>query len=292
MKIALFGKTINEESIEYLKLLVSKLEDAGIYLMVYEPFLKTISNQISFKKTIEVFTNHTQICNQVNFLLSIGGDGTMLDTITLVRDSGVPILGINLGRLGFLASINKDMIIPAINAIIEGNYTLDKRTLVKIETENNLFGELNYALNEMTVYKQSPHTMLTIKVYVNNEFLNSYWADGLIIATPTGSTAYSLSCGGPIITPDSENFIITPISTHNLTVRPIVIPDSSLIKIRVESRESNYYASLDSRSISVPSATELIIKKESFNINLLKMNNQNFFSTIRHKLLWGSDTRN
>ena len=292
MKIALFGKNINNESIEYMKLLVEKLENTGIALMVYEPFFKAIGNKVSFNKDVQFFNEHTQIRNQVNFLLSVGGDGTLLDTITLVRDSGVPILGINLGRLGFLASINKDMIIPAINAIIEGNYTLDKRTLVKIETENNLFGELNYALNEMTVYKKNPLSMLNIKVFVNNEFLNAYWADGLIIATPTGSTAYSLSCGGPIITPDSENFIITPISTHNLTVRPIVIPDNSLIKIQVESRESDYFVSLDSRFLSVPSITELTVKKEYFHINLLKMNNQNFFSTIRHKLLWGSDARN
>ncbi|MFZ4739801.1 MAG: NAD kinase [Bacteroidales bacterium] len=292
MKIALFGKNINNESIEYMKLLVEQLENTGIALMVYEPFFKAIENKVSFNKDVQFFKEHTEIHNQVNFLLSVGGDGTLLDTITLVRDSGVPILGINLGRLGFLASINKEMIIPAINAIIEGNYTLDKRTLVKIESENNLFGELNYALNEMTVYKKNPLSMLSIKVFVNNEFLNVYWADGLIIATPTGSTAYSLSCGGPIITPDSENFIITPISTHNLTVRPIVIPDNSLIKIQVESRESDYFASLDSRFISVPSTTELTVKKESFHINLLKMNNQNFFSTIRHKLLWGSDVRN
>ena len=292
MKIALFGKNINNDCLDYMKLLVEKLENTGISIMVYEPFLKTIEKQIAFKKFIETFTEHTEIRNQVNFLLSIGGDGTLLDTITLVRDSSVPILGINLGRLGFLASINKDMIIPAINAIIEGHYTLDKRTLVKIETEKNLFGELNYALNEMTVYKKNPLSMLTIKVFVNNEFLNAYWADGLIIATPTGSTAYSLSCGGPIITPDSENFIITPISTHNLTVRPIVIPDNSLIKIQVESRESDYFASLDSRAISIPSFTELYVKKESFHINLVKMNNQNFFSTIRHKLLWGNDARN
>jgi len=292
MKIALFGKSINSESIEYMKLLIDQLESAGISIMVYEAFLKTFSKQITFSKPVEIFNDHAQIRNQLDFLLSIGGDGTLLDTITLVRDSGVPVLGINLGRLGFLASINKDMIIPAINAIIEGNYTLDKRALVKIVTENNLFGEINYALNEMTVYKKNPLSMLTIKVYVNNEFLNAYWADGLIIATPTGSTAYSLSCGGPIITPDSKNFIITPISTHNLTVRPIVIPDDNLIKIQVESRESDYFASLDSRSISVPSTTELIVQKETFHINLLKMNNQNFFSTIRHKLFWGTDARN
>ena len=292
MKIALFGKNINNESIDYLKLLIEKLEQSGISIMVYEPFFNIIKSHLPFTKTAETFTDHHQIRYQVNFLLSVGGDGTMLDTITLVRDSGVPVLGINLGRLGFLASINKDMIIPAIYAIVEGNYSLDKRTLVKIETANNLFGDLNYALNEMTVYKKNPLSMLTIKVFVNNEFLNSYWADGLIIATPTGSTAYSLSCGGPIITPDSENFIITQISTHNLTVRPIVIPDNSLIRIQIASRESDYYASLDSRSISIPSDTELIVKKESFHINLVKMNNQNFFSTIRHKLLWGNDARN
>lgn len=292
MKIALFGKSISSDSMDYLKLLVENLETAGISITVYEPYLKTIGKYLFFNKEVEVFSDHTQIRHQVDFLLSIGGDGTLLDTITLLRDSGVPVLGINLGRLGFLASINKDMIIPAIHAMVEGNYSLDKRTLVKIETENNLFGGYNYALNEMTVYKKNPHSMLTIKVFVNNEFLNAYWADGLIIATPTGSTAYSLSCGGPIITPDSENFIITPISSHNLTVRPIVIPDNSLIKIQVVSRESDYYASLDSRSISVPSDTELWVKKESFHINLVKMNNQNFFSTLRHKLLWGNDARN
>ncbi|MFZ4398393.1 MAG: NAD kinase [Bacteroidales bacterium] len=292
MKIAIFGKNINKDSVDYLNLLFEKLEQSGISIMVYEPFFNIIKLHLPLNKTVETFTIHTQIRNHVNFLLSIGGDGTMLDTITLLRDSGVPVLGINLGRLGFLASINKEMIIPAIHALIEGNYTLDKRTLVKIDTENNLFGELNYALNEMTVYKKNPLSMLTIRVYVNNEFLNAYWADGLIIATPTGSTAYSLSCGGPIITPDSENFIITPIASHNLTVRPIVIPDNSLIKIQLASRETDYFASLDSRSISIPSETELLVKKESFHINLLKMNNQNFFSTIRHKLLWGNDARN
>jgi NAD+ kinase len=292
MKIALFGKSINKLSIDYMKLLVEKLENAGISLIIYEPFLKNIQQHISFSNEIKVFTTHEEIRSNADFFLSVGGDGTLLDTITLVRDSAIPIMGINLGRLGFLASINKDMIIPAINAILEGNFSLDKRTLVKIETNNNLFGELNYALNEMTVYKKNPNSMLTIKVYVNNEFLNAYWADGLIIATPTGSTAYSLSCGGPIITPDSENFIITPIATHNLTVRPIVIPDNSIIKINVESRESDYFASLDSRSFSIPSSTSLIVKKENFHINLVKMNNHSFFSTLQQKLLWGSDTRN
>lgn len=292
MKIALFGKNIKNDCLEYLSLLLDKLECLGIQVIIYEPFLNNIKEQLHINKSIQTFNDYRQIKNDTDFLISLGGDGTMLDTITLVRDSKIPIMGINLGRLGFLASISKEMITPAITAIYEGNYSLEKRTLVKVETENNPFGDVNYALNEMTVYKKNPMSMLTIKVFINEEFLNSYWCDGLIIATPTGSTAYSLSCGGPIITPDSENFIITPISTHNLTVRPIVIPDTSIIRINVEARENDYFASLDSRSFSIESTKELIVKKENFQINLLKMNNQNFFSTIRDKLLWGNDVRN
>ncbi|MEI6822577.1 MAG: NAD kinase [Bacteroidota bacterium] len=292
MKIALFGKNLNGNNHEYVQLLIDKIESLGISLIIYEPFFNSYIKIFNFNNTVQTFSDHLEIKDNVDFLLSLGGDGTLLDTITLVRDSGVPILGINMGRLGFLASINKDNILPALNAILEGNYVLDKRSLVRLETPSNPFGELNYALNEMTVYKQLPLSMLRVKVYVNDEFLNTYWSDGLIIATPTGSTAYSLSCGGPIITPESENFIITPIATHNLTVRPIVIPDNNIIRIEVETRNEEFFVSLDSRSSSIREAQELIVKKEKFKINLVRLNNQNFFSTIRHKLLWGSDARN
>ena len=292
MKIALFGKNLTENNVEYVQLLVDKIAALGISMVIYEAFYNTIIKSIRFSENVQTFSSHIEIKKDVDFLLSIGGDGTLLDTITLVRDSGVPILGINLGRLGFLASINKEMIIPALNSLLEGNYILDKRTLVSLETPSNPFGEMNYALNEMTVYKQLPLSMIRVKVFVDGEFLNTYWSDGLIIATPTGSTAYSLSCGGPIITPDSENFIITPISTHNLTVRPIVIPDSCEIKIEVETRDEEYLVSLDSRSAAIKDTTELIVRKEKFKINLVRLSNQNFFSTIRHKLLWGSDARN
>ncbi len=292
MKIALFGKNLTENNVEYVQLLADKIAALGISMVIYEAFYNTIIKSIRFSENVQTFSSHIEIKKDVDFLLSIGGDGTLLDTITLVRDSGVPILGINLGRLGFLASINKEMIIPALNSLLEGNYILDKRTLVSLETPSNPFGEMNYALNEMTVYKQLPLSMIRVKVFVDGEFLNTYWSDGLIIATPTGSTAYSLSCGGPIITPDSENFIITPISTHNLTVRPIVIPDSCEIKIEVETRDEEYLVSLDSRSAAIKDTTELIVRKEKFKINLVRLNNQNFFSTIRHKLLWGSDARN
>ncbi len=292
MKIALFGKNIGKEYISYLQLLIDKLNEKGIKINIYKPFFDQIKSDINLTPDFELFTNHIEINRNTDFLLSLGGDGTLLDTITLVRDSGIPILGINMGRLGFLASIQKEMIIPTIEAIAEGSYKLEKRTLISLETENNPFGEVNYALNEMTVYKQNPLSMLTIKVFVNDEFLNSYWSDGLIIATPTGSTAYSLSCGGPIITPDSQSLVITPIATHNLTVRPIIIPDTSIIRINVQSRDVNYSASLDSREFSFTSNTELVVKKNSFTINLVKMLRQNFFSTIRLKLLWGNDARN
>lgn len=292
MKIALFGKNIGKEYISYLQLLIDKLNEKGIKINIYKPFFDQIKSDINLTPDFELFTNHIEINRNTDFLLSLGGDGTLLDTITLVRDSGIPILGINMGRLGFLASIQKEMIIPTIEAIAEGSYKLEKRTLISLETENNPFGEVNYALNEMTVYKQNPLSMLTIKVFVNDEFLNSYWSDGLIIATPTGSTAYSLSCGGPIITPDSQSLVITPIATHNLTVRPIIIPDTSIIRINVHSRDVNYSASLDSREFSFTSNIELIVKKNSFTINLVKMLRQNFFSTIRLKLLWGNDARN
>ena len=292
MKIALFGKNLDGNNHEYVQLLIDKIESLGISMIIFEPFYNSYIKTFIFNNTVQTFSNHLEIKDKVDFLLSIGGDGTLLDTITLVRDSGVPILGINMGRLGFLASINKDNILPALNAILEGNYVLDKRSLVRLETPSNPFGELNYALNEMTVYKQLPLSMLRVKVYVNDEFLNTYWSDGLIIATPTGSTAYSLSCGGPIITPESENFIITPIATHNLTVRPIVIPDNNIIRIEVETRNEEFLVSLDSRSASIKEAQEIIVKKETFKINLVRLNNQDFFSTIRHKLLWGSDARN
>jgi len=292
MKIALFGKNIGKENNNYIQLLIDKLNESGIKISIYEPFFNQIKSEINFGSGFEIFNHYNQINKLTDFLLSLGGDGTLLDTITLVRDSGIPIFGINMGRLGFLASIQKEMIIPAIQAIIEGNYKLEKRTLISLETDDNPFGEVNYALNEMTVYKQNPLSMLKIKVFVNDEFLNSYWSDGLIISTPTGSTAYSLSCGGPIITPDSQSIIITPIATHNLTVRPIIIPDTSIIKIKVQSRDINYFASLDSREFSFSADTELIVKKNPFNINLVKMMQQNFFSTIRQKLLWGNDARN
>ena len=292
MRIAIFGKTFPVETKEVIVQLVRKLESSNIPLLIYEPFYNKIFRDVELHNGFTTYKDYSGLVGKADFLLSIGGDGTLLDTITLVRDSGIPILGINLGRMGFLSSISTTKIDEAIEQLIDGKYSLDSRTLIELKTKENLFGDLNYALNELTVYKKDPMSMLKIQAYVNGELLSSYWADGLIIATPTGSTAYSLSAGGPIILPGSQNFVITPIATHNLTVRPVVIPDNSKIQIKVVGRMKEFFISLDSRSVAVDSNTELNICKEEFSINLVQMENENFFQTIREKLMWGLDIRN
>ncbi len=292
MKIAIFGKSIDQEHIPYLQQLFDKLKDCGCSLLIFESYYNLLKERVKLHSKAETFSLYRDFKGKADLLISIGGDGTLLDTIALVRDSGTPVMGINMGRLGFLSSISKEEIMPAIDAIIQGDYTYDKRSLLRLNTDFQLFGDLNYALNELSILKNYPSSMLSISAWIDDKFLNSYWADGLIIATPTGSTAYNLSCGGPILTPDSNNFIITPIATHNLSVRPLVIPDTSHIRIRVEGRIKNFLISLDSRSETIDSSMELRIEKEQFGINLIKMNNKDFFSTIRNKLKWGLDIRN
>ncbi|HPE33491.1 MAG TPA: NAD kinase [Bacteroidales bacterium] len=291
-KIALFGKSIDEQGVTYLQQLLNKLDLLQCSLLVYEPFYEKIRAKVFFQCPLNVFNTHAELRNNADILFSIGGDGTLLDTISLVRDSDIPILGVNLGRLGFLSSISKDEILSAIDYVIEGNYTLDRRTLLSLYTNNNLFGDLNFALNEFSITKSNPHALAVINVYVDDVFLNTYWADGLLIATPTGSTAYSLSCFGPIITPDSENFVITPIASHNLTVRPIVIPDKSTIRISIEGRNDQYQAGLDSRFKNIDHNTIMTVRRAGFNINLIQLPKKDFFITIREKLFWGKDQRN
>jgi NAD+ kinase len=292
MKIALFGKNIAEPVLPFIQELADELQNHDSVTLVYKPFFDSLQGKVYFKLQPVLFTTQAELENRVDFLFSIGGDGTILDAVGLVGNSGIPVTGINLGRLGFLSSISKEFIIPAIKAIQNGHYLLEKRTLLRLESPENLFGPTNYALNELTVFKPSVMSMLTIKTWINGAFLNAYWADGLIVATPTGSTAYSLSCNGPIITPDSETFLINPIASHNLTVRPIVISDDCEIRIRVESKETNFLLSLDSRIEKVDNAVELIVRKASFKINLLRLSDKNFFQTIREKLNWGLDNRN
>ncbi len=290
MKIAIFGKSYSNEHREYLELLFGKLDEFSTELCIYKPYFDLLPKDLYFPENLKFFTNHKEL--QCKILISIGGDGTILDTVPFVRGSGIPILGINLGRLGFLSSISKNEISTAIESIIRKDYTVEKRVLLKLQQPENIFGDLNFALNDITIYRNNTTSLITIHVYVDGKFLNSYWGDGLIISTPTGSTAYSLSVGGPIITPGSQNFLIAPIASHNLTVRPIVIQDSSEIRIKIEGREEKYLMTMDSRQSTISKEQELIITRNDFEVGLIQMNNQNFFSTIRDKLLWGFDNRN
>lgn len=292
MKIALFGKSPDEASMPYIQQVISKLEHISAEVYIYEPFLEIIKPIVKFSLPYYTFNTHKDLINKVDYLISVGGDGTFLDTVTLVRDSGIPILGINLGRLGFLSSVSKNEINQAFDELVAGRFRLEQRTLIRLVTSEGLFGDMNYGLNEVAISRKDTNALLVLHVYIDGVKLNSYWADGLLIATPTGSTAYSLSCGGPIVTPGSENFLITPIATHNLTVRPIVIPDDSKIRIRLEGREDNYLVSLDSRSVTIDGNVELNIEKESFKINLIQLQSKDFFATIRDKLKWGLDIRN
>ncbi|MFA6923773.1 MAG: NAD kinase [Bacteroidales bacterium] len=294
MKIGIYGKNLNEKCRNNAVKLIEKLEKHKFGLFVYEPFYNLLlkKNKIKFSSKIIPFNSHLEIKNKIDFLFGIGGDGTILNTINLVYNSGIPIMGINTGRLGFLSSTSVEDCDKAIQCLIDKDYYLDKRTLLKLETENNLFRNENYALNDVTIQKKDISSMVNIHAYINGEFLNSYWADGLLVSTPTGSTAYSLSCGGPIVVPESKNFVINPIAPHNLNVRPIIIPDDKTITLKIEGKSKSFLICLDSRVETIDSKIELKITKANFCINLVRLKNQNFFSTIRNKLMWGMDKRN
>ena len=292
MRIALFGTPCSEQFTKYIQHLVNRLESKNTTLLIYEDYLSFLEGKVKFQNPPEAFDSHESLKQNTDFLFSIGGDGTLLGAVTLVRNSNIPILGINTGRLGFISSISIDQLEAAINDVLKKKYEIKKRTLLCLETKNKLFGNVNYALNEVAVVKKDTSSMIRIDAFLDDEFLNSYWADGLVIATPTGSTGYSLSCGGPIIIPGSENIVITPIAPHNLNVRPIVLTDQSKIKLRVVDRDQLALVSLDSRFRAFDSSIDLVIKKADFNINLVEPQSNSFISTIRSKLMWGIDKRN
>ena len=292
MRIALFGTNFSENFNKYIQHLINKLESEKVEIFIEQFFLNYLEEKIRFKNDVQTFTNHEDLKNKADILFSIGGDGTLLNAISYIRDSNIPILGINTGRLGFISSIAPDQIEQAINDVLNNNYKTNKRTLLSLKTSNNLFKNKNFALNEVAILKKDTSSMIKVDAYVDDEFLNTYWADGLIVSTPTGSTGYSLSCGGPIIAPGTNNIIITPIAQHNLNVRPIVINHNSIIKLKVEDRDQLALVSLDSCSRAFDSSIELTIKKANFKINLIEPQNNSFISTVRQKLMWGRDKRN
>jgi NAD+ kinase len=292
MRIAIYGREFNNSVLPYVQEVFNVLDQYKTPILVYKKYLDFIKDKIKLPAHITVFTRHTELIDHTDVLISLGGDGTLLDTLSLVRDSGIPVIGINFGRLGFLASINKDEITTAIEALKNKEYSLDKRTLLSLESTHDLFGEENFALNDITIHRRDNSAMMIIHAYMNNEFVNSYWADGLIIATPTGSTAYSLSCGGPIIYPSSQNFVITPIAPHNLNVRPLIVPDDVSLTFEVEARSAKFLVSCDSRTETVDRSVKVTLNKAKFYVNLIRLNNESYLTTLRNKLLWGIDTRN
>ena len=292
MTIAFYARPVKDNVPDYVKTLNTRLNKEGINLIIFEPYYSYLKKEFGFNLEIPTFSSYNELKKQKpDCLISLGGDGTMLETLNFIRDTGVPVLGVNTGRLGFLASVYKEDYTNAIDKLIEKQYTIHSRALLQLQKPNDLF-EMNVALNECTLVKKDSSSMLTIDVHIDGAFLNSYWADGLIISTPTGSTAYSLSCGGPILEPTSESFILTPIAPHNLNVRPIVINDNSEISLKIKGRDKQNLISLDSKQATIQTDEEVILKKADYRFNLINLNGQNFFNTLRNKLMWGLDKRN
>ncbi len=294
MKVAIYGQYYQNSTEPIIRDIFVFFNNNGVEMVIEANFLQMLYDKQLIKKQYRTFTAHTELDPSFDMMISIGGDGTILRAATLVRDSGIPILGVNAGRLGFLASVQKENIEQFLRFVLEKKYSISRRSLLSLhcEPEIEALSVINFAMNEITVSRKDTTSMITIDTSLNGEFLNSYWADGLIIATPTGSTGYSLSCGGPILTPDAHNFVVTPIAPHNLTARPLVIPDDTKISLRVSGREEQYLVSLDSRIASIKNESVLTISKTPFYINMVEIPGETFLKTLRHKLLWGEDKRN
>lgn len=291
MKIGIHGKSFNEETRIFIQGVFQLLEQHEVEIFISVEFNQLIKEADIQLKEAQIYKENEAL-EHLDFFFTFGGDGTLLEAVTHVGHSQVPILGINTGRLGFLATTAKVDFEKAFMALKENNYSYDERTLIKLESNTSLFNGQNFALNDFAILKKDTSSMIVVHAYIDGEFLNSYWADGIIVATPTGSTGYSISCGGPLVLPQSNNFILTPVSPHNLTVRPIVVPDDCELSFTIEGRSNNFLISMDSRYETVDNTVELKVKKESFNARLIKLDDSNYFKTLRQKLNWGFDVRN
>jgi len=292
MIAAVYGRLFGQAFYQSVKDFFDILQREGTDIIIYKPFKQFIESNLNYSPHVKgLFNSHADLPDNTDMIFSIGGDGTFLDTVSLVREKGIPIVGINSGRLGFLATISQEKLLGSLDVIFRKKFSIEERTLLKMDFPGAKKEDFNYSLNEVSIEKVGS-TMITIHAYINGEFLNSYWADGLIISTPTGSTAYSLSVGGPIVIPGSDDIIISPISPHNLTVRPLVIPDKDELTLRVEGRDGKFIASVDSRSVILPDNTEVRVKRAEFKIKILKLKGDSYYSTLRDKLMWGADKRN
>ena len=294
MKIGIYGQFYHEDSEIYIQYILNALQKKNVEIVVEEHFLKSINKHKDISKNFLGVSSFTGIDDSYDFFLSIGGDGTLLKSVTYVRDLGIPIIGINTGRLGFLATIQKEKITESLHQILNGDYRVSERSLLAITTDpiNEKIMPLNFALNEIAINRKNTTSMIKVETLINGKHLTSYWSDGLIVSTPTGSTGYSLSCGGPIIDPRTNSIVLTPIAPHNLTARPLVIPDSCTITLKVSGREKSYLISLDSRIATLKDKTIITIKKAPFCIKLVQLKDDSFIKTLREKLLWGEDKRN
>ncbi len=293
-KIAIYAQSYSISSEKEINILLEILHKNAIEIVFEEKFHNLLFENKSIAKRYPTFSHFNDLSNSFDFMFTLGGDGTILRAVTYIRDLNIPILGINTGRLGFLATVKKDEIEASINLLINKEYTIQERSLLEVQVtpETKEIAEINFALNDVTVARRNTTSMIGVKTYLNNEYLTNYWADGLIIATPTGSTGYSLSCGGPVVLPNSKNLIVTPIAPHNLNARPIIMSDDTIIDLEISAREKDFLISLDSRISTAPKESKVRIKKASFTVKSIILKNQSYLKTLRGKLLWGEDTRN
>jgi NAD+ kinase len=292
LKVAIYSRGLDFEQENPLLMLIEELARYDTTILIFHQLLEQFTLPKHLHEKITLFKTTDDLDEQIDCLISLGGDGTLLDTVTLVKDKNIPILGINFGRLGFLASISKEELASAVDSLINHTYLIDKRSLMHLDSNEPLFGETPFALNEFAIHKRDISPMVKIHTYLNGEFLNTYWADGLIVSTPTGSTGYNMSCNGPIMFPESACFVITPVAPHNLNVRSIIVPDTNVISFEVESRADQFICALDARREIVTKSIQLAVRREKFGLNLVRLNENSFLSTLRTKLTWGLDKRN
>ncbi len=294
MKIAIYGHYFIKDAQQYVEDLLDALNKKNANIYIEERFLELIKSTFKIDVDYNTFSSYKDLDESFDFMFTVGGDGTVLRSIKYLRDTDIPVIGVNIGRLGFLATVNKEKISEAIDNLQNKKYTVKERSLLSIKTEPKIeaLDDFNFALNEITLSRKNTASMITVETYLNEEYLTSYWADGLITSTPTGSTGYSLSCGGPVISPQAKSLVLTPVAPHNLNARPLVIPDDTELKMRVSGRENEFFLSLDSRIMTINNQTTIHIKKAPFTIKMIELNDYTFIQTLRKKLLWGEDTRN
>ena len=292
MQVAVFGRNFPSNARENIATMFSKFSMLNVDVWIFKPLYEFLQKESGLRpKVAGLYTDHTSLPKEVDFLFSLGGDGTFLETVTLVRDSGIPVLGVNTGRLGFLSYISQENLSESLDSVFSGKYDIEERMLLKVEASGNVLNDLDVALNEVRISKSSG-SLITIHVKINDEFLSAYWADGLLLSTPTGSTAYNLSVGGPIVVPESNSFVLSPIAPHNLTVRPLVLPDSAILQLSVDARDPQFQLALDSRSVDLDVDTTVTIRKADYTLKMIRIENISFYSTLRNKLMWGADKRN